>query len=62
MLAAGIAMRPSLAFANNFETKRPPLAYRKFTSEAVEATIVGMKKKLPTLNLPGFLKIVFLIL
>ena len=46
MLAAGIAMRPSLAFANNFETKRPPLAYRKFTSEAVEATIVGMKKKI----------------
>ena len=46
LVAAGLAMRPAWALGQNFESRRPPLADRKFTSDAVEAAIVGMKKKI----------------
>ncbi|MBU7576739.1 MAG: glycoside hydrolase family 125 protein [Flavihumibacter sp.] len=47
--AAGWALLPSISWAigsNGFESKRPPLAERKFTSEAVEATIQRVKKQI----------------
>ncbi len=46
LVAAGLAMRPAWALGQNFESRRPPLAERKFTSEAVEAAIANMKKKI----------------
>ena len=46
LVAAGLAMRPAWALGQNFESRRPPLADRKFSSDAVEAAIVGMKKKI----------------
>ncbi len=48
VLTAAMLIKPSGIFANdsdfNFESKRPPLTERKFTSEAVEATIIQYKK------------------
>ncbi len=49
MLTTGILLKQSGVFAfgpNNFESKRPPLAQRKFTSEAVESTINKLKKQI----------------
>ena len=49
ILSAGMLLSKSNGFAlgqNDFVTKRPPLADRKFTSEAVEATIVKIKKQI----------------
>jgi uncharacterized protein len=45
-LTVAMMIKPSAIFANgiNFESKRPPLADRKFTSEGVEATIAQFKK------------------
>ncbi|ULQ56975.1 glycoside hydrolase family 125 protein [Flavihumibacter rivuli] len=48
-LATGLFLQQSGAFAfsaQGYESKRPPLAERKFTSEAVEATIVRLKKQI----------------
>lgn len=53
MGAATLLSRNSI-FANSvadFESKRPPLADRKFTSEAVEAAIKQMKASLPNKEL-----------
>ncbi len=47
--AAGWFLLPAAGWAmgnNGFESKRPPLAERKFTSEAVEATIKRVKKEI----------------
>lgn len=47
--AAGWALLPATSWAiskNGFESKRPPLAERNFTSEAVEATIQRVKKQI----------------
>lgn len=47
--AAGWFVLPSAGWAmgsNGFESKRPPLAERKFTSDAVEATIQRVKKEI----------------
>jgi meiotically up-regulated gene 157 (Mug157) protein len=49
ILASGILLKESGAFAfnkNPFESKRPPLAERKFTSEAVENVIKKLKKEI----------------
>ena len=49
VLASALLINPSGLFATgkpNFESKRPPLADRKFTSDAVEATIVNLKKQI----------------
>jgi len=49
ILSAGMVLSKSNGFAlgqNDFVTKRPPLADRKFTSEAVEATIIKIKKQI----------------
>ena len=49
ILASGILLKESGAFAfdkNPFESKRPPLAERKFTSEAVENVIRKLKKEI----------------
>ena len=48
VLATAMMIKPSNIFANdiNFESKRPPLADRKFTSDAVEATILNLKKQI----------------
>ena len=49
ILASGILLRESRAFAfnkNPFESKRPPLSERKFTSEAVENIIRKLKKEI----------------
>lgn len=49
VLSAGVFLQPSGLFAggsNQFESRRPPLAERKFTSDAVEATIVRIKKQI----------------
>lgn len=49
MAAAGWFLLPSTGWAmdfNGFESKRPPLAERNFTSEAVEATIQRVKKQI----------------
>ena len=49
ILSAGMLLSKSNGFAmgqNDFVTKRPPLADRKFTSEAVEATIIKIKKQI----------------
>jgi meiotically up-regulated gene 157 (Mug157) protein len=48
LLATGIVLKNSGAFAfakDSFESKRPPLAERKFTSQAVESTIVKIKNQ-----------------
>ena len=50
ILAAGALLPTDGLFANGlngFESKRPPLADRKFTSEAVESMILKIKKALP---------------
>lgn len=47
--AAGWFLLPSTGWSmgvNSFESKRPPLAERNFTSEAVEATIARVKKQI----------------
>jgi hypothetical protein len=47
--AAGWFLLPSTGWSimtNGFESKRPPLAERNFTSDAVEATIQQVKKKI----------------
>lgn len=47
--AAGWALLPATSWAiskNGFESKRPPIAERNFTSEAVEATIQRVKKQI----------------
>ena len=49
IISAGMLLSKSNGFAmgqNDFVTKRPPLAARKFTSEAVEAAIVKIKKQI----------------
>ncbi|MBC6490517.1 glycoside hydrolase family 125 protein [Flavihumibacter stibioxidans] len=49
VLSAGVFLQPSGLFAagsNQFESKRPPLAERKFSSDAVEATIVRIRKQI----------------
>jgi meiotically up-regulated gene 157 (Mug157) protein len=49
ILSAGMLLSKSNGFAlgqNDFVTKRPPLSDRKFTSKAVEATIVKIKKQI----------------
>jgi uncharacterized protein len=49
VLASALLINPSGVFATgkpNFESNRPPLADRKFTSDAVEATIVNLKKQI----------------
>lgn len=49
ILSAGFFLQPAGIFANGgsgFESKRPPIAERKFTSEAVEATIKRIKKQI----------------
>ena len=49
VLASALLIKPSGLFASgktDFESKRPPLADRKFTSEAVEATIINLKKQI----------------
>jgi uncharacterized protein len=49
MLSAGLLLQQSGAFAfgaNGFESKRPPLANRNFTSDAVEAAIIRIKKQI----------------
>lgn len=48
-LSAALLLQRTHAFAitgTGFESRRPPLAERKFTSEAVEATILRVKKKI----------------
>lgn len=50
MFGAGLLLQRSGLFAmslDEFESKRPPLGKRHFTSQAVEDTIVRMKKILP---------------
>jgi uncharacterized protein len=50
LLSAGILLHKTNLFANRtagFESKRPPLAQRKFTSVHVEAAIEEIKKALP---------------
>ncbi|MDQ2862708.1 MAG: glycoside hydrolase family 125 protein, partial [Bacteroidota bacterium] len=47
ILSAGILMKQSGAFAlapKSFESKRPPVSERKFTSKAVEQKIAEVKK------------------
>jgi len=54
MLAAGTLLSGGNFFAqrvNDFESKRPPLADRKFTSDAVEAMIKKIKAGLPNKEL-----------
>jgi uncharacterized protein len=54
VLATALLVKPSGLFAagqTNFESKRPPLADRKFTSEAVEATILKLKKQIANAEL-----------
>ena len=54
MLAAGALLSGNKLFAQNFtefESKRPPLADRKFTSDAVEAMIKKIKAGLPNKEL-----------
>lgn len=54
MLTASVLFSSRNIFANNiydFESKRPPLDKRNFTSEAVEATIKQMKASLPNKEL-----------
>jgi uncharacterized protein len=49
ILTSGILLKDSGAFAFSpisFESKRPPLSERKFTSKAVEDVIVKMKKEI----------------
>ena len=49
VLSAGMLLSKANGFAigqNDFATKRPPLADRKFTSDAVEAAIVKIKKQI----------------
>ena len=49
VLSAGMLLSKSSGFAmgqNDFVTKRPPLADRNFTSEAVEAAIIKIKKQI----------------
>jgi len=65
ILASGILLRESRAFAfnkNPFESERPPLSERKFTSEAIENVIKKLKKEISDPNWHGYLKIVFRIL
>jgi len=50
VLSAGILLHKTNLFANKvagFESQRPPLAQRKFTSPHVEAAIEAIKKALP---------------
>ena len=49
LITAGMLLQQSGVFAfgrNDFESKRPPLAQRKFTSPAVESTIIKLKKQI----------------
>ena len=49
ILSAAVALGPQRLFAagsSGFESKRPPLADRKFSSEAVEAAIVRIQKQI----------------
>src|SRR5450432_227226 len=49
LLTTGILLKQSGVFAfgtNNFESKRPPLAQRKFTSQGVESTIIKLKSQI----------------
>src|SRR5664279_3700385 len=49
IISTGILMKPSGVFAfapKSFESKRPPLSERKFTSKAVEETISRVKKEI----------------
>ncbi|MDP4283656.1 MAG: glycoside hydrolase family 125 protein [Bacteroidota bacterium] len=49
IMTTGLFLQKSKVFAftpNEFVTRRPPLSERKFTSEAVEATILDIKKQI----------------
>jgi uncharacterized protein len=49
LLTTGLLLNPPGVFAfssNNFESKRPPLSQRKFISQAVESTIIKLKKQM----------------
>lgn len=49
LVTAGMILKPSGVFASQtakFESNRPPLSERKFTSTAVEETIVQVKKQI----------------
>lgn len=49
LLTTGLILKKSNAFAlfpNEFKSNRPPVSERKFTSEAVEATIKKIKKQI----------------
>ena len=49
LITTGMLLQQSGVFAfskNGFESKRPPLAQRKFTSPAVESTIIKLKKQI----------------
>src|SRR5436309_4275619 len=48
LITSAMLLRPSGIFpygSNMFESKRPPLAQRKFTSQAVESTIIKLKNQ-----------------
>ena len=48
-LTSGMLLKQPGTFAfgmNNFESKRPPLAQRKFTSQAVESVILKLKNQI----------------
>ena len=53
ILGTGLLLNPtfSLAATNEFTSNRPPLAQRKFSSKAVEATIAQIKSQLPNKEL-----------
>jgi len=54
IISAATLLSRNNVFANNvaeFESRRPPLAERRFTSDAVEATIKQMKTTLPNKEL-----------
>ena len=54
IISAATLLSRNTVFANNvaeFESRRPPLAERRFTSDAVEATIKQMKTTLPNKEL-----------
>ncbi|MCO4292475.1 glycoside hydrolase family 125 protein [Solitalea sp. MAHUQ-68] len=54
IVGAGLALQPKELFAftdAGFESKRPPLSDRKFTSKAVEETIKKIKAELPNKEL-----------
>lgn len=53
LIGTGLLLHPSFSFAtsSHFTSNRPPLAQRKFTSNAVEETIAQIKSQLPNKEL-----------